>query len=447
MANLTLIRSMRARLLAVLSALVLSAPPAPVAGQQLDAFDRQRVKTMLENARDALAANYYDSTFHGVDLTAQYDTSLARIGVAADIDRAIAAVAQFALELHDSHTFFVPPQRTVWAEYGWDMAMVGDTCYVVSVDAGSDAEKQGVHTGDAVLRVNGYGPTRDNLWQLLYLFRLLRPQRSLHVMLRAPSATPRTLDLAATIHERKQIVDLTGSDGGEDIARFIRDAEKRAQDDRAEAVEVGDSILLWRFPTFATDPTDVEDVIDRARKKQTLILDLRGNSGGPLSVLSTLVGRLNRDTVTIAIERERRRQQPLVAKGAGNDAFTGRLIVLVDSRSASASELTARVVQLRKRGLVIGDRTSGAVMRARYHGFQSGTQTAIFYGLNVTDADLVMTDGGRLEGAGVVPDELLVPSANDLAAGADPVLARALSVAGRPMTAAAAGALLHRRKQ
>jgi C-terminal processing protease CtpA/Prc len=429
-----------------LAAALLSLSAWPAAAQQLDALNRSRVETMLAITREAIASHYYDSTFHGIDLAATYDTAAARLRAATDFDRALAAVAQFVLDLHDSHTFFVPPQRTVWAEYGWDMAMIGDTCFVVSVDRGSDAEKQGVQPGDAVLSLSGYAPTRDNLMQLLYLYRLLRPQRALRTTLRAPGEEPRTLDLAATIHERKHIIDLTGADDGQDIARLIRDAEKAEADMRSEVVEVGDSTLVWRLPTFGVSTRDVGDAVDRARRKHTLILDLRGNSGGPVRVLYSLLGRLSRDPVTIGIEHERKGRSPLVAEGAGDDAFGGQLIVLVDSRSASASEVTARVVQLAGRGRVIGDRTAGAVMRARYHGHSIGTQTVLFYGVNVTDADLEMSDGGRLEGVGVAPDEVVLPTAADLAAGRDPVLARAVTLAGKPISADDAGGLLARRR-
>lgn len=437
---------MRRRIIfACLAAVAAHFAAFPAGAQQLDDFDRRRIGTMLEVARDAIAEHYYDSTFHGLNLAERYDTAAARIRSATDIDRALAAVAQFALDLHDSHTFFVPPQRTVSAEYGWDMAMVGDTCFVVAVDAGSDAARQGVHPGDAVLTVGGYVPTRENLWQLLYLYRVVRPQRSLRTTLRAPGSAPRTLDLAATIREGKRILDLTGMDGGEDIVRLIRDAAKTAEEMRDEVVDVDDSTLVWRFPTFAVPQREIDEVLDRARRKRTLILDLRGNSGGPVRVLTALMGRLNREPVTIGIERERRTQRSLVAKGAGAAAFTGQLIVLVDSRSASASELAARVVQLTKRGRVLGDRTAGAVMRARYHGHFMGTQTVVFYGINVTDADLEMTDGGRLENVGVMPDEVILPTAEDLASGRDPVLARAVTLTGRTITAIDAGTLLRRR--
>lgn len=117
--------------------------------------------------------------------------------------------------------------------------------------------------------------------------------------------------------------------------------------------------------------------------------------------------------------------------------------MLIDAGSASASELVARTIQLANRGTVIGDRSAGAVMTARFHSLMvSHGENVIAYGVMVTAADLVMPDGGRLEKKGVNPDFSVVPSAEDLAERRDPALAQALKFAGQPMDAKAAGALL-----
>jgi len=54
----------------------------------------------------------------------------------------------------------------------------------------------------------------------------------------------------------------------------------------------------------------------------------------------------------------------------------------------------------------------------------------VFYGTSITNADIVMTDGQSLEHVGVTPDELVIPSQEDLAKERDPVLSRAASLLG-----------------
>ncbi|MEP6940286.1 MAG: S41 family peptidase [Rudaea sp.] len=423
--------------------LVLLACVAPASAAEFRDSDRAHAITMLRDLQREVAEKYFDPAFKGVDLAANAEVAKGRIAKATSIGETFSALAQFLLELDDSHTFFVPPRQTTVVEYGWKMGIVGDDCRVVQVKQGSDAERQGVSRGDLVKSVNGLKPTRETLWRLNYLFAVLRPQPGLHVELVSAKGVARELDLAADVRQVKRVVALTGADAGFDIARIYDEQAKASRRDKPVIAELGKQVLVVRLPTFTLEEDEMRQLTHRALGHESLVLDLRGNHGGLLKSLQALLGGIYASDATIGTLRERAQSTPLVAKGSGKDAFGGRVFVLVDAESASAAELFARVVQLTERGAVIGDRSEGAVMTARYHPLVvSHGENVIAYGVMVAEADTIMADGKRLEKRGVVPDFVVLPTAEDMAAHRDPALAQALKFAGHPLDPVAAGALL-----
>src|SRR5262249_39193427 len=149
--------------------------------------------------------------------------------------------------------------------------------------------------------------------------------------------------------------------GGIDIDAIIRDLDDARLEHRFSRVgKVG----IWKMPSFAFDPADADRVIDAAVKdSEALILDLRGNPGGYVKTLEQVIGRFYDHDVTISQMKGRKPEKPSLARKHGR-TFSGRIVALVDSRSASAAEIFARVLQLEKRGVVVGDQSSGSVMRA-----------------------------------------------------------------------------------
>jgi carboxyl-terminal processing protease len=199
--------------------------------------------------------------------------------------------------------------------------------------------------------------------------------------------------------------------------------------------------MIWKMPIFVGNNGDIDKLFAMARRHATLILDLRGNPGGLIDTMRRMVSNLFDRDVTIAEQVTRNDRSKIIAKTRGANAYAGRLIVLIDSGSASSAELLARVVQLEKRGAVIGDRSAGAVMETRYFFYNEGGALRILYQFAVTAANLVMTDGKSLEGVGVMPDEVALPAPADLAVGRDPVLSHAAQVAGLTLNSVAAGLL------
>jgi len=415
--------------------------------QKVESKDRDRGQSMLMRIKDELKKNYYDANFRGMDLDARFATASAKIKEAASVGQILGIIAQVLIELDDSHTFFLPPQHQTRVDYGWNMQMIGDHCFVNSIDKGSDAEAKGVKIGDEVIEAGGYKLGRDNLWKFLYLYNVLRPQPFIRATLRSPDGEPRQLDLISKQTTAKKIIDLTNYNEWQDL---VREDERRAEREQDRFKSYGDQLLIWKMNNFDLEDYQVDDTIGRAKKYKALIIDLRGNGGGWVSTMTRLVANLVDHDVKIADSKMRKEVKPLLAKSRGDKVFTGKLTLLVDSDSASASEMLARTMQLEKRGVIIGDQSAGAVMTSRRFGYEYGLDVVIFYGASITIADMIMPDGNSLEHHGVIPDELRLPTAEDLASGKDVVMSYAASLHGVTLDPLEAGKLFdfqHKRSQ
>src|SRR5262245_26633990 len=410
--------------------------PGPVLAQPDLNFQRERARSMLRAVKDDLKKNYYDTNFHGMDVEARFSAADAKIKEAESVGQLFGIIAQALVDLNDSHTFFLPPGRANRTEYGLQMQAFGDKVFVSAVKPGSDAEKKGVETGDQVLSVNGFEPSREQLWKLIYMYYTLRPQPGLRLVLQSPEGQQRQSDVISNVKQGKLVKTFET-----DIWDMMRDAESEDRLNRQRYVEAGDKLLIWKMPNFAIEDGEVDAMMGKARKREALILDLRGNPGGYVKTLEWFAGYFFDKEVKIADLKGRKEMKPQICKPHGDRNFKGKLVVLVDSKSASAAEIFARIVQLEKRGVVIGDRTSGAVMQSQTFDHQTGIDTVIFYGVSVTNADVIMSDGKSLESVGVTPDELLLPTAADLAAKRDPVLARAAAMVGFELPQDKAGAM------
>jgi len=413
-------------------------PPAAIA-QTVSSLDRDRGHVMLVQIREDIRKNYFDPAYHGMDLDARFKAADDKIKAATSVGQIFGIIAQALLDLDDSHTFFIPPQRAARTDYGWQMEMMGDKCYVIAVKPGSDADAKGLKPGDQVLAVDDHLVVRENLWKMHYLYYNLRPQPGMKVVVQSPDGQRRQLNLMAKVSTGKRRVDLTGEDEN-DFWNLVREAEN---EDRLSAhrYTVVDSVFIWKMPEFDLTDQGVDDMMAKVRKQKALILDLRGNPGGSVTTLTRMLGYLFDRDLKVADAKRRKDTKPMIAKTRGDKGFKGDLVVLVDSVSASSSELFARTIQLEKRGKVIGDHTAGAVMEALHHSHQTGADTVVFYGASITEADVIMPDGKSLEHAGVTRDEVLLPSAADMAAKRDPVLVRAATLVGAKLEPEKAGAM------
>jgi carboxyl-terminal processing protease len=157
-----------------------------------------------------------------------------------------------------------------------------------------------------------------------------------------------------------------------------------------------------RFNVF--DPSLMDEVrgaIRRHRSAPGLILDLRGNGGGLALMAQGIAGLFVREKGNLgtSVMREGTARYPVYPTP---DPLDLPLAVLVDERSASASEMLAAALQEQGRAFVVGTPSAGALLVSLLERLPTGARWQVAWG------DFRTEKGRVIEGVGVVPD-LTVP--------------------------------------
>jgi len=409
-------------------------PQSPPTPGKISASDRDRAISMLNDVSKIIQDNYYDPKLKGLDWSANIASAKAKIIASDSMNEALGHIAAAVGALNDSHTVFFPPVHAVNVDYGLEYQMIWNRCFITRVRPGSDAESKGLHPGDEILSFNGFTPSRENLWAIDYLYRDLRPQPGFRLIVQSPSGDKRQVDALAKITPASDLGYQPGSTVRADLIRKDQNLVHRM---RIQLVVIN-GVGLIRFPWFFYTAEDLFQLNRKMKDLSGVVVDLRGDPGGSVDTLKYFAGMFFDHDVKLADQIMRKKTEPQVIKGLKHMYYPGKVIVLVDSSSSSAAELFARLMQLEKRGTVIGDRSSGLVMESESTWYSS---MGLDYHVNVTVANLVMTDGKSLEHVGVTPDEYAFPHPDDLAAGRDPVLAKAASQLGLALSPEAAGKL------
>jgi C-terminal processing protease CtpA/Prc len=430
----------RLRVISLSLGLLLCAPAAPArqaTEKNLDT-DRSNGIRMLKVIKDELRRYYYDPTFHGFDLDARFKLAEEKIKQAMTSGQVLGIIAQAVVELNDSHTVFIPPMRDSVTVYGWRMQIIGDACYVTNVLPGSDAEAKGIRAGDRVLTLDGNEPTRATMWKMKYYYYGLRPKARVRIKVQSPGEPAREIEVLTKTENRRPDIFLDVIVEAAPISPELGASQERS----VPYQEFGTDLIVYRLPSFRLEEDEVDKIMKRIGGHKTLILDLRGNSGGHEDALERFVGYFFDHEVKIGDYKQRKETREVKVKPRKSNAFAGDVIVLIDSESSSAAEIFARLLELEKRGMVIGDRSSGMVMESIRHEYEiKGFDERVLYGMMITDADIVMTDGKSLEWNGVMPDKLMLPTPDDIRERRDPVLAYAATLAGVKLDAEKAGTL------
>lgn len=244
---------------------------------------------------------------------------------------------------------------------GVSFQLLDDTIHVVDVISGGPSEKVGVLAGDKIVKVDDMPATGDTI-KNDWVFKHLRGKKGTKVsvsVIRGKSKTPIVFEI------KRDKIPINSID-----TWFMIDKE------------IG-YIRLNRFAQSSNEEM-VQAIIElQSEGMQSLILDLRGNGGGYLNVAVDICDQfLSGDKLIVYTKGAKSPRQELKAQKKG--LFEqGRLVIMVDESSASASEILSGAVQDWDRGVIVGRRTFGKGLVQRpfdmYDGSQIRLTTSRYY--------------------------------------------------------------------
>ncbi|MCK6471652.1 MAG: S41 family peptidase [Planctomycetes bacterium] len=224
----------------------------------------------------------------------------------------------------------------------------------------------------------------------------------------------------------KVIAQLKGDPGTKVKVKFFRRGFREPHEVTLERAEISvDTVTsellpgrigyvrLTRFGDRSYDELKhaVDDLLEN-QKAKAIVLDLRNNPGGLLKAGVQIADRFLADGKLIVYSEGRKEFAPYrpyhATGGASDEAFP--MVCLVNSGSASASEIVAGALKVHKRALLVGEKTYGKGSVQQIIPLSStGRETH----LRLTIAKYYLPDGHCIHEAGIQPDVAVEPEKID----------------------------------
>jgi carboxyl-terminal processing protease len=402
-----------------------SAASEPAAKQHLSAKDRKEV---FEKVWKEIRDHYYDASYNGVDWNEVHRRYAPLVEATKRDQEFYALMNQMTSELHDAHTRFNSPQQ--WKNFrrqqgvtvGLSVDDVDGKTVVTSVLPGTDAAHAGIEPGMVLLRVDDT-PVAERISEI--------------EKKRQPSSSERATRwfiynrVFAGPADTSVKVALQRGDGSVFEASVRRQMYSAAPEVTTHVLPSGNVYI--RFDGFQHPITkEFRQALQKFHDAPGLIVDLRRNGGGDLAVLLPIAGYFFGKKTLFAKDSTRTGKPlssyvglfklplQLYVGRPGEQIYSGPVVVLVDAHSASSSEVFAAGMQDTLRAKVIGSQSCGCVLGIAKPRVMKGGGV-----LEMSEVLWFSPKGRKLEGTGIIPDKIVVPSVADLQRRRDPVLAEA----------------------
>ncbi|MDR3268090.1 MAG: S41 family peptidase [Tannerella sp.] len=220
---------------------------------------------------------------------------------------------------------------------GIQFNMLTDTLYIIQVISGGPSEKTGLLAGDRIILVD------DTL-----IAGVKMKNTDVMKRLRGPKGTE--VRVKVKRNGLKDLLEFKIIRGK--IPIFSLDAAYMAD-------KTTGYIRLSRFAVSSTG--EVIEAMDKLKKQGMthLILDLQGNGGGYLHVANELADEfLDKSKLIVYTQGNKQPRENAFSTEKGGFE-NGRIVIMVDEYSASASEIVSGAIQDWDRGIILGRRTFG----------------------------------------------------------------------------------------
>lgn len=335
---------------------------------------------------------------------------------------------------------------------GVELKMLGDQIVITRVEKQSGATIAGLKPGYVIEKINGVSLSETMVSARLAGssasdIKFLLPLQIVESFLNGDADTSVILTCLDETDKLREFTAPRLKLAGETIS-----LSKNLPDQflRYESVSLSPTVGYIKFNAFAMPVIPKFcDSLTQFRDKSAIIVDLRGNIGGVIASMIGLSGMLTDKELNFGSFVTRNGSQSFLV-GSKNKNFKGRIVLLVDGQSMSASEMFATGLRSNNRVVVVGDRTGGKSLPAIWKRLSTGA--VMMYPI----ADFITIKGKSLEGVGVEPDYVVSLDRKSLLQEVDTQLNKAIAIAAddsafnkpvepkvkEPLTALSTGAIL-----
>ena len=282
------------------------------------------------------------------------------------------------------------------------------TRIVTLVDGGPAAKSGQIKPNDLIIGIAKDGETMVDVvgWSTREIVGLIRGKRGTPVTIKvrqpnAPDASARNVTVVRDIIQQEE----------SGVRQRVIEVQRPNIDKtpkRIGVLEIPSFYLNYRArrngEEYRSVSIDTEKALKALNKENIdgLVVDLRNNPGGSLDEVAKMLGFFIKSGPLVQIRDNRGNIQVYRDDDGGEQLYDGKMVVLTNLASASASEIFAAAIQDYGRGLVVGSTTTGkGSAQIQLDSLALGTAT-------LTQRKFYRVTGGSTQNKGVVPDVELV---------------------------------------